>query len=63
MVAAGTLGSSIILERSGIGAKAVLDKAGIQTVIDLSGVGENYMGSVTISSTVLNQILTMAFRS
>ncbi|PPQ91713.1 hypothetical protein CVT25_012854 [Psilocybe cyanescens] len=43
VIAAGTLGSSAILERSGIGGKAVLEKAGIQTVVDLPGVGENYM--------------------
>ncbi|KAH9481243.1 Alcohol oxidase [Psilocybe cubensis] len=42
VVAAGTLGSPTILERSGIGAKSILDKAGIKTLVDLPGVGENY---------------------
>lgn len=33
--------SPVILERSGIGQKEILDKAGIITKIELPGVGEN----------------------
>ncbi|KAJ6556755.1 GMC oxidoreductase-domain-containing protein [Mycena vulgaris] len=42
VVSAGTMGSPLILERSGIGKKGILEKAGISLVYVLSGVGENY---------------------
>ncbi|KAJ7758182.1 GMC oxidoreductase-domain-containing protein [Mycena maculata] len=42
IVSAGTMGSPLILERSGIGRKDVLDKAGIPVISELPGVGENY---------------------
>ncbi|KAI0089825.1 alcohol oxidase-like protein [Irpex rosettiformis] len=42
VVSAGAFGSPTILERSGIGAKKVLEKYGIEQVVDLPGVGENY---------------------
>ncbi|KAL4253793.1 GMC oxidoreductase family protein [Abortiporus biennis] len=42
VVAGGALGSPLILERSGIGSKAVLSKLGIDIVVDLPGVGEHY---------------------
>ncbi|KAJ6556780.1 GMC oxidoreductase-domain-containing protein [Mycena vulgaris] len=42
VVSAGTMGSPLILERSGIGKKEILEKAGISLVHELSGVGENY---------------------
>ncbi|KAJ6556731.1 GMC oxidoreductase-domain-containing protein [Mycena vulgaris] len=42
IVSAGTMGSSLILERSGIGKEEILEKAGISLVHELSGVGENY---------------------
>jgi alcohol oxidase len=44
VVSAGAFGSPGVLERSGIGAKAVLDKHGVEQVVDLPGVGENYQG-------------------
>lgn len=44
VVSAGSFGSPGILERSGIGAKAVLEKAGVDVLVELSGVGENYQG-------------------
>ena len=46
VVAAGSLSSPNILERSGIGAKDVLEKAGIKQVVDLPEVGENYQGEL-----------------
>lgn len=49
VVAAGALGSPSILERSGIGAKRVLEAAGVEQVVDLPGVGENYNGDLTSS--------------
>jgi len=39
--AAGSVGSPQLLQLSGIGPKAVLEKAGVQVVKDLPGVGEN----------------------
>jgi alcohol oxidase len=44
VVSAGAFGSPIILERSGIGAEAVLKRCGIEQLVDLPGVGENYQG-------------------
>jgi alcohol oxidase len=44
VVSAGAFGSPTILERSGIGAEAVLERCGIEQVVDLPGVGENYQG-------------------
>ncbi|KAI0369246.1 alcohol oxidase-like protein [Pilatotrama ljubarskyi] len=42
VISAGAFGSPAILERSGIGAKNVLTKVGVEQFIDLPGVGENY---------------------
>lgn len=44
VVSGGAFGSPAILERSGIGAKKVLEKYGVKQVVDLPGVGENYQG-------------------
>jgi alcohol oxidase len=44
LVSAGALGSPGILERSGIGAKDVLERIGVKQRVDLPGVGENYQG-------------------
>ncbi|WDE03771.1 choline dehydrogenase [Thalassomonas viridans] len=41
VLSAGPVGSPHILQLSGIGAKAVLEKAGIETLHELPGVGEN----------------------
>lgn len=42
VVCGGTFGSPTILERSGIGSRAILEKKGVPVVVDLPGVGENY---------------------
>ncbi|KAG2367035.1 alcohol oxidase-like protein [Suillus spraguei] len=42
VVSAGAFGSPAILEKSGIGAEAVLKRCGIEPLISLPGVGENY---------------------
>lgn len=42
VVSAGALGTPSILERSGVGSGALLQKLGIPVVSDLPGVGENY---------------------
>ncbi|KAF8150064.1 GMC oxidoreductase-domain-containing protein [Crassisporium funariophilum] len=43
VVSAGAFGSPAVLERSGIGAAEVLKRNGIPQLVDLPGVGENYM--------------------
>ena len=48
VVSAGAFGSPAILERSGIGAKSVLEKNGVEQRVDLPGVGENYMGTLCL---------------
>ncbi|KAI0354316.1 alcohol oxidase-like protein [Trametes cingulata] len=42
VVSAGAFGSPAILERSGIGSKELLRRLGIDQVVELPGVGENY---------------------
>ncbi|KAG1768033.1 GMC oxidoreductase-domain-containing protein [Suillus placidus] len=42
VVSAGAFGSPAILERSGIGAEGVLKRCGIEQLVNLPGVGENY---------------------
>lgn len=42
IVCAGAFGSPAILERSGIGSTKLMQKLGIETMVDLPGVGENY---------------------
>ncbi|OSX63205.1 hypothetical protein POSPLADRAFT_1045608 [Postia placenta MAD-698-R-SB12] len=42
VLSAGTFGSPVILERSGIGGAERLEKLGVDMVADLPGVGENY---------------------
>ncbi|KAG2342546.1 alcohol oxidase [Suillus weaverae] len=42
VVSGGAFGSPGILERSGIGAEAVLKRCGIEQLVNLPGVGENY---------------------
>lgn len=44
VVSAGALGTPTILERSGIGSSDLLRKFDIEVLVDLPGVGENYMG-------------------
>ena len=45
VLSAGSLGTPAILERSGIGAKGVLDGVGVKQCVELPGVGENYQGT------------------
>ncbi|RYP53516.1 hypothetical protein DL768_001553 [Monosporascus sp. mg162] len=42
VVSAGTLGTPLLLERSGVGGKEVLTRAGIKVVADSPGIGENF---------------------
>ncbi|KAJ7698865.1 GMC oxidoreductase-domain-containing protein [Mycena metata] len=42
IVASGAMGSPLLLERSGLGGKDVLEKAGVAVVAEIPGVGENF---------------------
>lgn len=44
VLSAGAMGTPSILERSGIGGSDILQKAGVQQIVDLPGVGKNYQG-------------------
>ena len=44
VVSAGAFGSPAILQRSGVGPRPILTALGIPVVVDLPGVGENYLG-------------------
>jgi len=63
VVSAGAFGSPAILERSGIGAEAVLKRCGVEQLVELPGVGENYRGSVPsyVISLTQDYQITMAF--
>ena len=50
IIAAGALATPIILEASGIGSHSLLKKLGIETVVDLSGVGENLQDQPDLTS-------------
>ena len=63
VISAGSFGSPCILERSGIGAKSVLGKHGIEQLVDLPGVGENYQGrSLPLSLHLTGLLLTQSCR-
>lgn len=51
VVSAGSLLSPKLLELSGIGQKAVLEKAGVEQIVDLPGVGENLQDHLRIQTT------------
>ncbi len=53
VVSSGSLGTPCVLERSGIGAKSILEKHGIEQIVDLPGVGENYHGRIHSLSHIL----------
>jgi choline dehydrogenase-like flavoprotein len=42
IVSAGTIGTPLILQRSGVGAKEVLERANVDVVADLPGVGSEF---------------------
>ena len=48
ILAGGTFNTPALLEQSGIGQKAVLDKHGIELIHELSGVGENLQEHLTV---------------
>ncbi|KAJ7606670.1 GMC oxidoreductase-domain-containing protein [Roridomyces roridus] len=48
VVSGGTMGSPLILERSGIGRTDILQRADIPVVVDLPGVGEGYQDHILL---------------
>jgi len=58
VISSGSLGTPAILERSGIGAKDVLEGVGVKQRVDLPGVGENFQGSLC-ESRQPNTMLTL----
>lgn len=52
VLSAGSFGTPAILERSGIGSGDLHKKLGIQTIVDLPGVGENYQGWLSYRITI-----------
>ena len=56
VLSAGSLGSPLILERSGIGAASVLEKVGVKQIVDLPGVGERYQGELLYFSSCTDRI-------
>ncbi|KAI1278985.1 hypothetical protein F5Y07DRAFT_387844 [Xylaria sp. FL0933] len=48
IVAAGAIHSPQLLQQSGIGPRALLDSAGITTIVDLPGVGQNFQDHPTV---------------
>lgn len=42
VLAAGAFGSPMLLQRSGVGPRALLESAGIEVQVDLPGVGQNF---------------------
>lgn len=48
VVSAGTLGSPLLLERSGVGGEPVLNAAGVDVVANVPGVGENFRDHHTL---------------
>ncbi|KAJ6458842.1 GMC oxidoreductase-domain-containing protein [Mycena vitilis] len=61
VISAGAYCSPAILERSGVGAKALLEKHGIAVVSDLPGVGQNYKDHYVAAPPYLapEQVLTL----
>lgn len=51
ILSAGSIGSPGILENSGVGQTEVLSAAGIETLLELPGVGENYQDHIRTSNT------------
>lgn len=50
VLSAGSISSPRVLERSGVGAKAILEAVGITPIVDLPGVGSNYQDHLLCSS-------------
>jgi choline dehydrogenase-like flavoprotein len=59
IICGGVINSPQILELSGIGSSAVLDKAGIQVIVDLPGVGENLNDHTATGLVLVSTYITL----
>lgn len=55
VMSAGTLGSPLLLERSGVGQEKVLNAAGVDVIASVPGVGENFKDHHAIFPVILHQ--------
>ena len=55
IVSAGAIHTPKVLQLSGIGPKKVLEAAGIETLVDLPGVGQNFMEHVGITTNITSK--------
>ncbi|KAI0066445.1 alcohol oxidase-like protein [Artomyces pyxidatus] len=63
ILSAGTFGSPGILERSGIGSPEVLGKVGLETRVDLRGVGEGYQGNEDTHARTDHNLLFVPYKA
>lgn len=64
VVSSGAMGTPGVLERSGVGAKDVLEKAGVDVVVDLPGVGAEYQDhQLALGIYVLGKLLRLLYGS
>lgn len=57
IIAAGAIHSPQILQQSGIGPRALLESAGIDTVVDLPGVGQNFQDHPMVFTSITRKSL------
>lgn len=57
IVAAGAIHSPQLLQQSGIGPSALLKSAGIDTIVDLPGVGQNFHDHPMIFSSITRKLM------
>jgi alcohol oxidase len=62
VISSGSFGTPGILERSGVGAKDILERVGVEQRVDLPGVGENFQGSPCEGCRQPNTVLTLNLR-
>ncbi|KAI8949821.1 GMC oxidoreductase [Xylaria longipes] len=59
IIAAGAIHSPQLLQQSGIGPSALLESAGIETIVDLPGVGQNFQDHPMVFTNVILQNFTV----
>jgi choline dehydrogenase-like flavoprotein len=57
IIAAGAIHSPQLLQISGIGPSSLLESAGIDTIVDLPGVGQNFQDHSIIYSSIICKLL------
>jgi choline dehydrogenase-like flavoprotein len=59
IIAAGAIHSPQLLQRSGIGPSSLLESAGIDTIVDLPGVGQNFQDHPIIFSSITCKLIIL----